>query len=113
MDLREPCFHLRHHRRMFLPDDRYFTAVAFIEGFDTARDGVTLKGFQEWVSERIHGGHSPLHWSYILASAKHPRISEENLSINEVPLDLQISLVDDLLDLLEEFLEGSRGSERS
>jgi len=95
---------------MYVLDDRYVTVVAFIEGFNLAHDGALLKGFQEWVCERILGGQSGRHWAPIVAAAKYPPIVEEGLSISQIPQDLESCIIDTLLDLLEEFSEQSRNS---
>ncbi len=57
---------------MYLLDDRFSTAVAFVEGFSAAHDENPLNGFQEWVCRRMVGGYSSRHWAYVLASAQVP-----------------------------------------
>jgi hypothetical protein len=88
---------------MYLLDDRFATAVAFIEGFSAAHDGNPLNGFQEWVCERILGGCSPRHWAYVLASAQVPGLVDHQVSIDQIPREAEIGLVEAMLDLLEEF----------
>jgi hypothetical protein len=88
---------------MYVLDDRFSTAVAFIEGFSTAHDGDPLSGFQEWVCERILGGHSGRHWAYVLASTRVPSMVDGQMPIDRIPRELEIGLVETLLDLLEEF----------
>ncbi|WP_394621771.1 hypothetical protein JNUCC0626_22620 [Lentzea sp. JNUCC 0626] len=75
MDLSELCFHLRHRRLMYLPDTRYASAVAFVDGFDQAHDGVPLAGFQEYVAARVGMTGSPLVWSCLLASELVPAVA--------------------------------------
>ena len=103
MNLRELCFHLRNRRRMYLFDDRYGTAVGFVEGFNSAFDGVPLSGFQEYVSARTGCPGSAVHWSYLIASASVPEIFDQGFDLGRVPVELGISLTDELIDLLEAF----------
>ncbi|MER5878468.1 hypothetical protein ABT119_21440 [Streptomyces sp. NPDC001910] len=107
MNLKKLCFHLRNRRRMYLLDDRYSTAVSFIDGFNVALDGVPLKGFQPWLAERIRGGESSLHWAYLVASVRTPGMIEEGLTLDRIPPDQEKVLVDDLLQLIDEFLASS------
>lgn len=88
---------------MYLLDDRLSTAVAFVEGFNAARDGDPLNGFQEWVCDRVLGGCSPRHWAYILASTQVPDMADGQISIDRIPRELEIGLIEAMLDLLEEF----------
>lgn len=104
MDLSELCFHLRNRRRMYLPDGRYLTAVAFVEGFNAALDGEPLQGFQQWLSARVLGGNSALHWSYVAASAQIPRLIDEKLRLDQLSPDQDQQLTDGLLGLIEEFI---------
>ncbi|GAA4625638.1 hypothetical protein [Cellulomonas oligotrophica] len=62
MDLQEACFHLRHRRRMYLPDDRYASVVAFVTGLASAGDGRMLDGFDGWVAERVLGHETGRGW---------------------------------------------------
>ncbi|GAB3171559.1 hypothetical protein GCM10027259_06910 [Micromonospora palomenae] len=57
---------------MYLLDDRYLTAVAFIEGFDQALDRRLLDGFHEWVCQRVLERHVGLSWPNIIASLEVP-----------------------------------------
>lgn len=103
MDLRTLCFHLRNRRRMYLLDDRFSTAVAFVEGYNTALDGRPLSGFQEYVTTHVLNRESGLHWSYLIASTKLPAILEGSISIDQVPPELDIELTEGLIDLLESY----------
>ncbi|MBU2663829.1 hypothetical protein KOI35_09945 [Actinoplanes bogorensis] len=98
MDLTELCFHLRRRRRMYVPDDRYATAVAFVLGFDAASDGVALAGFQEYVGDRTTHRSSPVHWPFLILESKLP-----GTAIADVPPESEAELTTLMLDLLEEF----------
>ena len=50
MTLGELARNLRRAPRMYLPDDRYASAVAFIDGFDTGQAGAALMGFREFLA---------------------------------------------------------------
>ncbi|KAA6212670.1 hypothetical protein CP973_25280 [Streptomyces albofaciens JCM 4342] len=88
---------------MYLLDDRFSTAVAFVEGFSAAHDENPLNGFQEWVCRRMVGGYSSRHWAYVLASAQVPGMADGNMSIDRIPHELENGLIEMMLDLLEEF----------
>ena len=53
MDFRSLLQSVRHHRRMFLLDDRYMTLVGFVTGCDAATDWRLLDGFNEWIADKI------------------------------------------------------------
>ncbi|MFJ9951266.1 hypothetical protein [Kitasatospora sp. NPDC091207] len=90
---------------MYVLDDRFSTVVAFIDGFNSALDGEPLAGFQDWASRRILGGSSPIHWSYLVASSRVPEIIDAETHIDQIPADIEIYLIDDLLNLIEAFLD--------
>ncbi|MEU3647480.1 hypothetical protein AB0E59_29130 [Lentzea sp. NPDC034063] len=104
MNLPELCFHLRHRRRMYLPDDRYGTAVAFVEGYNSALGGAPLAGFQEYVAGRTGQTGSPVWWPYLITEVVVPDILGEGGGIGQLPVELGNALTDRLLDLLEAFL---------
>ena len=106
MTLAELCFHLRRRRRMYLPDDRFASAVAFVEGYNAASDGAALNGFNTYVSERLVGGDSPVHWSYRIASTRAP-----DVRLDQLPAELDGELTDMMVDLLEEFSASGRPAE--
>ncbi|MEV6299130.1 hypothetical protein AB0M02_06970 [Actinoplanes sp. NPDC051861] len=108
MNVSELCFHLRHRRRMYLLDDRFATAVAFVEGYNAAFDGVPLAGFRDYVADRIFGHGSTVHWSYLIASTKVAGILEGEISLDRVPADCEAGLTDVLVDLLERYQEKVR-----
>lgn len=103
MNVPELCFRLRNRRRMYLLDDRYVTAVAFIDGFNAALDGVPLDGFDEWVSERILGRRSSSHWAYVVAAVRVPSVFDPQMGIGGIPSEFNLDLVEDAIHLIEEF----------
>lgn len=103
MNLQELCAHLQKRRRMYLHDDRYSTAVSFVEGFNVALGGEPLQGFQQWIALRIRGGESSLHWAYLVASVRVPEILEGRLGLDQIPSDLDQPLVEDLLQLIRQY----------
>ncbi|MCX2953468.1 hypothetical protein [Lentzea sp. NEAU-D7] len=107
MDLSELCFHLRHRRGMYLPDDRYGTAVAFVHGYEAAFDGVPLEGFQEYVASRTGQAGSPIVWHYLVAAEVMPDVFDKGLG--QIPAELGTPLTDRMLDLLEAFLVDQGG----
>jgi len=92
---------------MYLLDDRYSTAVAFVTGYDTALDGVPLSGFQRYVAARIVGRESSVHWSYLLASTKVPTMLAGRTGIDQIPREVEGELTDALVDLLESYQQES------
>ncbi|MGW6448029.1 hypothetical protein [Lentzea sp. NPDC055074] len=107
MTLSELCFHLRHRRRMYLPDDRYETAVAFVAGFDAALEGVPLAGFQEYVAAETGQAGSPIAWAWLLVDETVPDVLDGG--IGQVPVELGVPLTDRMLDLLEAFVVAGGG----
>jgi hypothetical protein len=97
---------------MYLPDGRYSTAVAFIEGFNLALSGEPLRGFQPWLANRIRGGNSTMHWAYIIASTHIPEVLEGRLRLDQIPSDQDKCLIDILLQLIDEFTNSSSREKR-
>lgn len=92
MELREACYHLRHRRGMYLPDDRYASVVSFVTGLASASDGRMLAEFNEWVGVRVRGGRTPVVWWSVI--------------YDSIPSDSpsrDAEAVDRLLELLESF----------
>ncbi|MFC7247221.1 hypothetical protein ACFQO7_32515 [Catellatospora aurea] len=87
---------------MFLPDDRFATLVAFLEGGNQLTNGDLLRGFNEWVQERLHGPdyQSSLHWSAEIAESVAGR-ARKGLSMPEAQEEQAKEL---LLDALDGFL---------
>lgn len=92
---------------MYLLDDRYATAVSFIEGFDVALERQPLRGFKPWLADRICGGESPIHWAYIIASVRLPNILDGRLRLDHIPSEYDRPLIEDLLRFLNEFISSS------
>ena len=59
---------LRTRARMYVPDDRFATLVAFVEGVDIGSDGALLRGFNEWLQERLLGYQTNFHWAAVIRS---------------------------------------------
>lgn len=89
---------------MYLPDGRYHTLVAFVEGCNAATDWRLLAGFNEWVAGRILRHESSLHWSAVVASKFAPAILEEPGTAT-IPTELEGEASEELLSLLDSFLE--------
>ncbi|MFD3403744.1 hypothetical protein ACFWUU_23875 [Kribbella sp. NPDC058693] len=59
---------LRSRVRMYVPDDRFTTLVAFVDGVNTGTDGRLLRGFNEWLQQSLLGHVTNLHWSAVIRS---------------------------------------------
>lgn len=94
---------------MYLMDDRFVTAVAFVEGFNLACGGQMLDGFQDWACERLVNGRMSRHWSYVLIEKEVPSGLEEGFSIDKIPHEMEVHLIEVMIDLLEEFSRGGYG----
>ncbi|WP_054813305.1 hypothetical protein [Nocardia arizonensis] len=103
MDLLKLCKYLRLIPRSYLLDDRYVTAVAFIDGFNIGQAGAPLSGFPEYLLDKFFAGkHSPYHWSYlILASEDDSLLGYAGL--REISPELDTILIRKMLELLIEF----------
>jgi hypothetical protein len=53
---------------MYLPDRRFNTLVAFVEGCDLGAEGQLLDGFSNWLQERTFGYVTNYHWDTIVAA---------------------------------------------
>ncbi|MFF4876264.1 hypothetical protein [Micromonospora sp. NPDC000668] len=105
MDVPELLFHLTRRRRMYLLDDRYLTAVAFVEGFNQALDRRPLNGFQEWLCRRVLGYGTGAHWSYVIDSSEVPGLPPGAVNLNDLGPETQLRLIDRMLALIGEFSE--------
>jgi hypothetical protein len=105
VDFRGLLQSVRLRRRMFLLDDRYVTLVGFITGCDAATDWRLLDGFNEWIADKILGHESSFHWSTIVAAKTLPHFLNEPRSGNTIPPADEPVVCDDLLMLLDNFLE--------
>ena len=103
MNFRQLFAELAIRPRMFLLDDRYLTLVAFVEGCNAATDWQLLDGFGNWVSMRILGTDSSLHWSTVVASRRSPELLNEPRS-GPIPSEVEAGAAKDLLEFLDEFL---------
>lgn len=98
---------------MYLLDDRYSTAVAFVEGYNAAFDGAPLSGFRDFVAGRLLNRESSLHWAYVIASTKVPTILGGDIGIDQIPAEFDIELTEMLVGLLEGYQGAKRFSEVS
>lgn len=103
MNFRELFLELGKRPRMYLPDDRYHTLVAFVEGCNAATDWKLLSGFNEWTAAQILRHESSFHWSAVVASKFTPAKLEEP-STTTIPVELEGAASEELLCLLDAFL---------
>ncbi|MEU5869740.1 hypothetical protein ABZ815_51860 [Nonomuraea sp. NPDC047529] len=94
--------HLRVRPRMFLPDDRYETMVAFVSGFDAAVDGTLLREFSGWCLDRWEHPESGFHWSALIRERALSCESDRTVNLSSDP-DASVKSL--LLDLLQQFFE--------
>ncbi|MGA4726327.1 hypothetical protein ACPB67_02815 [Micromonospora taraxaci] len=112
MNVADLLFHLTHRRRMYVLDDRYLTAVAFVVGFDSALDGRPFEGFHGWVCQRVLGRHSVLAWPYVIAYLEVPETLSGPCDLNGLDSDTQLRMIDQMLALIREFAEADEVSSR-
>jgi hypothetical protein len=98
---------------MYLVDDRFVTAVSFMEGYNAAFDGVPLAGFGDYVADQIVRHGSPLHWSYLIASTKVTGFLDGEIPLDRIPVDCDVALTEMLIDLLERYQETVQESRSS
>ncbi|MFI6309891.1 hypothetical protein ACIBEK_07130 [Nocardia fusca] len=112
MNLSELCFHLKNRPRMYVMDDRFTTAVAFVEGFNQANDGRTLSGFQSFVINQLNGGkRSSLHWSSLIAKSEFSSTLDNDVAIMDLSPEAQRALINRMIDLLMEYDACQTGEE--
>jgi len=66
MSLPEVLANLRKRPGMYLSPATYDTAVAFVDGYDTATQGGLLVGFREWLVVKLGEGNN-LVWSALVS----------------------------------------------
>lgn len=72
MKLADLVSDLSRRPEMFLPDQRYASFVAYIDGFSLAQ-GLNLHGFQRWLVRRLELEEpSSLHWGALVATQVSP-----------------------------------------
>ncbi|WP_433347889.1 hypothetical protein [Micromonospora sp. CA-111912] len=103
MHVSELLFHLTRRRGLYLLNDKYVTAVAFVEGFDQALDRRPLEGFHEWVCQRVLGRHTGMSWPYVVASVEVPEVLSGGCDLNALDSETQRRMIDRMLVLIEEF----------
>ena len=59
---------LRTRPEMYLPDDRFNTLVAFLDGYNMATDGQFLNEFSRSLQKRVFGYVTNYHWQAIIAA---------------------------------------------
>lgn len=90
---------------MFLPDRKFNTVVAFVEGCDAATRGSLLVGFSNWIHENILGYTTNFHWSTVIASKYAPGGLSETWPAEVVDnASFETSAVRELTTQLDRFL---------
>jgi hypothetical protein len=89
---------------MILPDGRYATLVAFVEGYNCAMNGAALLGFHDWVADVVLGRSCSIYWPFIIASKYMPELLDESQHGHQIPANLDSQLCSELFDLLDRFL---------
>jgi hypothetical protein len=70
MSLPEVLANMRKRPGMYIRPATYDTAVAFVDGYDTATQGGLLVGFREWLVVKLDGGNN-LIWSVLVSDLMH------------------------------------------
>jgi hypothetical protein len=89
---------------MYLPDSRYPTFVAFIEGFGLGAGDSSLAGFSDWLAEQWGEGPSSLHWSWLVAAHVRPELREVGSSLSLLSIDDEREAISQLLMMLTRYL---------
>lgn len=92
---------------MWIPDGRYASLVAFIEGYAAGAQSVDLVEFTAWLSTELGDGHSPFHWSVMVAGTQNEKVGHEGLVALSVEESRRASSL--LLTLLAQFLAEREG----
>ncbi len=99
LDLRRQFQAVRKRRRMYVPDERFLSVVAFVDGCDLATNRELLRGFSDWLYVNgVRSGQTSLHWSAVLEIARGLRPRSGLTS------DQNEQLVQDLFEALDKFL---------
>jgi len=101
---------IRSRRRMFVLDDRFFTACAFVAGFGTGRDDQLLQGFSGWLADR-QPAYKNYSWeAMVLAEAGLKRLG--GVEPTELTAAQHADAVRALCDLLLAFFDQFDGVDR-
>jgi hypothetical protein len=91
---------------MFLLSPSYLALVSFVAGCDAATAGSLLDGFDAWVARRTpQVGKTSFGWASVIAARHWPPAIDGVHTIAELPADADALAGEDLLGLLDEFLE--------
>lgn len=96
--------HIRSHRGMYFIGESVDEAVAFINGFDLARNEALLLGFREWLVVRVGEGWN-LSWPPMVQMFATKRAENVHQGENKRGSTARRDLVDEVLCTLLEFLE--------
>ena len=88
---------------MYLGQETYAVAAAFVFGYDHAADGKLLAGFTEWLVVR-RGKGSDLGWSALVLDAAFPEAASPQNALLAGP-EAERHAIHTLFDLLAEFDE--------
>lgn len=86
---------------MFLPDETYASAVAFVLGYDLACEGGICLGFHEWLVMRVGGG-SNLSWDGLALHVAFPTSNNPQEAV-KTSSEAERHAIDVLFRLLAEY----------
>jgi hypothetical protein len=100
---REVFQHLHKHTGMWLSDETYAAAEAFVAGYDAACEGGVLAGFREWLVMRVGSGGN-LAWPALVLDLAFPQVTSPRDALSE-GAKAHRHAIDTLFGLLAEFDE--------
>ncbi|MFI6680471.1 hypothetical protein [Kribbella sp. NPDC050470] len=94
--------------RMYLPDGRYASLVAFLDGHSLGTGDDPLKAFGRWLADQWLRRELSWHWGYLVAAQVRPSIRENNEPLASLSAAEEADAAD-LLQMLTRFLVSSDG----
>ncbi|TMQ11948.1 MAG: hypothetical protein E6J90_33000 [Deltaproteobacteria bacterium] len=86
---------------MFLPEETYAAAAAFVLGYDLACEGGVCIGFREWLVMRVGSG-SNLSWTGLVLDVAFPTSKNPNEAVH-ASAETERHAIDVLFKLLAEY----------
>lgn len=100
---------VRKYTGMWLDEETYGSATAFVSGYDAACEGGLLAGFKEWLVVRVGSG-TNLAWSALVLHAAFPDHSSPQEALDPDPR-VHRQAIETLFRLLAEFEDARAGSD--
>ena len=104
VSLSERLYAIQKWPKMVLPENRYGTLVAYIEGFVAGSGSSQLDGFRDWLATNVLGRESSFHWSTIIAGRHNSRVLDGSTDLSVLSTEESLAASNDLIELIQRYL---------